>query len=237
MLVVAACAGVAAGALLQAATGFGFSLVAAPLLFAAIGPEPAVVALLLLGLEVNVLTLATEHRRPRPLVPATAAMLAYAVPGALLGVVILRSLPAGALQVAVSLGVAGTLAARHVRRAHIPAWAAGFAAGALTTSTSINGPPILLHLLGRGVPASVVRDTLTACFIGLTAIGGAALFATGDPELPDASLIVALIPAIAVAHLVGRRLFGRLSASGVYEPVLTGVLILSVAAGLTGALL
>ena len=53
--------------MLQAATGFGFSLVAAPLLFAAIEPEPAVVLLLVLGLEVNLLTLATERRRPRPL--------------------------------------------------------------------------------------------------------------------------------------------------------------------------
>ena len=58
MLVAAACAGVVAGTMLQAATGFGFSLVAAPLLFAAIEPEPAVVLLLVLGLEVNLLTLA-----------------------------------------------------------------------------------------------------------------------------------------------------------------------------------
>ncbi len=67
--------------MLQAATGFGFSLVAAPLLFAAIGPEPAVVALLALGVEVNLLTLATEGRRPRPLWRATAVMLAWSVPG------------------------------------------------------------------------------------------------------------------------------------------------------------
>ena len=58
--------------MLQAATGFGFSLVAAPLLFAAIEPEPAVGLLLVLGLEVNLLTLATERRRPRPLRRSTA---------------------------------------------------------------------------------------------------------------------------------------------------------------------
>ena len=70
MLVAAACLGVVAGAMLQAATGFGFSLVAAPLLFAAIEPEPAVVLLLVLGLEVNLLTL--RHRA------ATAAAAARA---------------------------------------------------------------------------------------------------------------------------------------------------------------
>ena len=112
MLVAAACLGVVAGAMLQAATGFGFSLVAAPLLFAAIEPEPAVVLLLVLGLEVNLLTLGTERRRPRPLRRSTVLMLACALPGALAGVAVLRALPAEALQIAVTLGVA-----RHARRA------------------------------------------------------------------------------------------------------------------------
>src|SRR3954449_7364401 len=112
VLLAAACVGVVAGTMLQAATGFGFSLVAAPLLFAAIEPEPAVVLLLVLGLEVNLLTLGTERRRPRPLKRSTAVMLGWSLPGALAGVAVLRALPAGALQVAVTLGVIATLAAR-----------------------------------------------------------------------------------------------------------------------------
>jgi uncharacterized membrane protein YfcA len=237
MLVAAACAGVVAGAMLQAATGFGFSLVAAPLLFAAIEPEPAVVLLLVLGLEVNVLTLATERRRPRPLSDSTLIMLAWAVPGALVGVAVLRALPADALQVAVTLGVVATLAARRVRRAHVPAWVAGLAAGALTTSTSTNGPPMLLHLLGRGMTPEQVRDTLTVCFVVLAPIGAGALFTTGDPELPDATLTAALVPAVLAGHLVGRRGFARLSTGDRYEPVITSVLVVSVLVGLIGALL
>jgi uncharacterized membrane protein YfcA len=236
MLVAAACLGVVAGAMLQAATGFGFSLVAAPLLFAAIDPEPAVVLLLLLGLEVNLLTLVTERRRPRPLTRSTLLMLAFAIPGALAGVAVLRALPAVALQVAVTLGVAGTLAARRVTSAHVPAWLAGLAAGALTTSTSTNGPPMLLHLIGRGVEPSRVRDTLTTCFVGLAAIGAVALLATGDPELPDGTLALALVPAVLAGHLVGRRGFARLSAGDRYEPVLTAVLIVAVLVGLIGVL-
>src|SRR5215207_9855265 len=177
--------------MLQAATGFGFSLVAAPLLFAAVEPEPAVVLLGVLGLEVNLLTLGTERRRPRPLKHSTVVMLACALPGALAGVAVLRSLPAEALQVAVTLGVVATLAARRVREAHVPAWVAGLAAGALTTSTSTNGPPLLL-LLGRGATPAQVRDTLTTCFVGLAAIGALALFGTGDPDLPDGVLTLGL---------------------------------------------
>ncbi len=236
MLLAAACVGVAAGAMLPAATGFGFSLTAAPLLFAAIGPEPAVVLLLALALEVNLLTLGTERRRPQPLRRATATILAWSAPGALAGVAVLRGLPADALQVAVTLGVAGTLAARRVTSAHLPAWAAGLAAGALTTSTSTNGPPLLLHLLGRGATPEQVRDTVTVCFVGLAPIGAAALLLTGDPDLPDAALLAALLPAVAASHLVGRRGFRRLAAGGRYEPVLTAVLLVAVLAGLAGAL-
>src|SRR5918992_2496040 len=54
------------GATLQSAAGFGFALIAAPLLVAALGPRPAVSAIVVLALIVSALTLAGEHRRPRP---------------------------------------------------------------------------------------------------------------------------------------------------------------------------
>ena len=236
MLIAAACVSVFVGTMLQAATGFGFSLVAAPLVFAALEAEPAVVALLVLGLEVNLLTLLTENRRPRPLGRAAAVMLACAAPGAFVGVVVLRALPELALQIAVTLGVIGTLAARHVTSAHVPAPVAGFAAGALTTTTSTNGPPLLLHLLGRGVAPAQVRDTLTVCFIGLAALGALALTASGEPALPDAAFVLGLLPAVAVAHVIGRRGFARLAAGEHYERVLTGVMLVAIAVGLIGAL-
>src|SRR4051812_50043155 len=70
--------------MLQAATGFGFSLVAAPLVFAALEAEPAVGLLLVLGLEVNLLTLVTEGRRPRPLRRSLLWMLVAGAPRAVL---------------------------------------------------------------------------------------------------------------------------------------------------------
>ena len=80
-----------------------------------------------------------------------------------------------------------------------------------------------------------LRDTLTTCFIGLAAVGAVALVSTGDPALPDHALVLGLLPAVAVAHLAGRRGFSRLAAAGHYEPVLTGVLLVAVLAGLIGA--
>ena len=116
LLVVAGVA-VALGAALQSATGFGFALVAAPLVFAALPPQEAIGTLLVLGTEVSLLMLAAERRRPRPLVRDAAIMVASALPGALAGVAVLRSLDAVTLQLAVTAGVIATLLVRRLAAA------------------------------------------------------------------------------------------------------------------------
>jgi uncharacterized membrane protein YfcA len=234
-----AAAAVTAGAALQSATGFGFSLIAAPIVFAAVGPPEAVGLLILLGAEVNLLTLFTERRRPRPLGREAVVLLACAVPGAVAGVAVLQALDAVALQVAVSAGVVATLVARRVAGSRrTPRWAAplaGAVAGGLTTSTTTAGPPLLVYQLGRGVEPSRVRDTLTVCFLALCVIGAAALWVTGTDAVPDATLVATLVPVVAIGHLAGRPVFRRLVRGGRYEPVLTAVLLVSVVSGLAGA--
>ena len=236
-----AAAAVAAGAALQSATGFGFSIVAAPLVFATVGPEEAVGLLIVLGTLVNVLTLAGERRRPRPVVRECAVLLAFALPGAVAGVAVLRALDPVALQVAVSAGVLATLAARRLARRGMPAWAgpiAGLAAGALTTSTTTAGPPLIVYLLGRRIEPARMRDTMPVCFLGLSVVGVIALWVTGTSgAVPDAGLVALLVPVVAAGHLAGRPLFAALVRSGRYETVLTAVLIGSVAAGLLAAIL
>jgi uncharacterized membrane protein YfcA len=245
-LVIAAGAAVVAGAAVQSATGFGFALVAAPLLFGLTEPEHAVGLLIVLGLEVNALTLLGERRRPRPLARDVAGLLVWAVPGALAGVAVLRSLDAIALQLAVTAGVLVSLALRRRAPAAPPdgtrtlaPWArpaAGFSSGALSTATSTSGPPLVVYLLHRGAHPVQVRDTLTTCFVGLGLLGGAALAVTGTREaLPDATWLAALVPLAVVGHLAGRPVFARL-AHGRYEQALTAVLLVAVTAGLVSAL-
>jgi uncharacterized protein len=237
-----AAAAVAAGAALQSATGFGFSLVAAPLVFAVVDPEEAVGLLIVLGSLVNVLTLVSERRRPRPVWRECAVLLAFALPGAVAGVAVLRALDPVVLQVAVSLGVVATLLARRIagsRRS--PGWAgpaAGVAAGALTTSTTTAGPPLIVYLLGRRLEPARVRDTVPVCFLGLSVVGAIALWATDTSgAVPDAGLVALLVPVVAAGHLAGRPVFAALVRGGRYETVLTAVLIGSVVAGLLAAVL
>ena len=237
-----AAAAVAAGAALQSATGFGFSIVAAPLVFAVVEPEEAVGLLIVLGSLVNVLTLATERRRPRPVWRECAVLLAFALPGAVAGVAVLRALDPVALQIAVTGGVIATLAARRLAgSAQTPAWAgpaAGLAAGALTTSTTTAGPPLIVYLLGRRLDPVRMRDTMPVCFLGLSVVGVIALAVTGTSgAVPDAGLVALLVPVVIAGHLAGRPLFAALLRSGRYEAVLTSVLLVSVAGGLAVAVL
>lgn len=246
-LEIAAGVAVLAGAALQSATGFGFALVSAPLLFAATEPARAVGLLIVLGLLVNLMTLGTEGRRPQPLARDSLTILAWAVPGVVAGLLALRSLDSTALQVGVTLGVFATLAVRALARrrrdggAGEPAWwaapATGFASGALTTSTNTAGPPVVLYMLTRGATPVQTRDTLTATFVGFSALGMAALALSGtEGAIPHASALAALVPAVVIGHLAGRPIFARI-ADHHYEPVLTAVLIATALAGLATALL
>jgi hypothetical protein len=249
-LLAATAVAVMAGAAIQSATGFGFALLAAPLAFAALDSHEAIGLLLLLGIEIGVLTLATEGRRPQPMVRRCAIVLAWAIPAAVAGVAVLRALDAVTLQIAVSIGVAATLIVRRRAPAEVrrgggrgaeSRWAApatGLSAGALVTSTNTSGPPLLLYLLGRGDDPGIVRDTLTVCQLGLSVIGAVALLATGTPDaVPRGWIVAVFVPLVLLAHIAGRPLFSHLAKTGRYEPVLNATLVIAVVAGLVTAVL
>jgi len=229
-----AAAAVFVGASLQSATGFGFALIAAPILFAAFGAQEAVTAGVLLGIVINVLTLATERRTPSVLRSEALALVAWSLPGLALGALALRELPERVLSALVAIGVLGGLAlrlqARRVRSADAPArsahrrWSAplaGVSSGALSTSTSLSGPPLVLHMLARGVTPAQMRDTLAAVFIALAVLGAPALLIAGSFDVPDA--IAILLAAGLAGQLLGRHLFTRLTGRG-HETVVLVVL-------------
>ncbi len=185
LMVLAALAALA-GAFVQSATGFGFALILSPALFAVLEPVEAVTALLVLGLALNLLVLfergRPEHVDWRGLRP----VLVAAMPGLALGVVALTQL---SKEVAPGGGGGGGHRGRRLAAAPAPpaherprlapaaAWAAGFASGALTTSISVSGPPVVLWLEARGCAPEEFRATLAASFLALNLAGGAVLLA------------------------------------------------------------
>jgi uncharacterized protein len=232
-----------AGASIQAATGFGFALVLSPVLFAVLDPTEAVATLLVLGFPLNLLMLIEDagHADWRRLAP----MLLAALPGLVAGLLLLAALSKQALQIAVGLAVicAGALqlsARRGPRRTELPGavgLGAGFLSGALTTSISVSGPPIVLWLEAHGIGPSEFRASLAASFFALNLMGWVMLIATeGNPSV-DAGVAVPLLGLVFVGYALGTLAFRRLGSERFFAIALALVLcsgVASLVAGLAG---
>ena len=208
------------GATVQSAIGFGFAIVAAPVVAATAGPETAAPTLALVGTLANVLLLAGERRSREVITREAVGLTAWSLPGMAAGAAVLAyasadvlsMLVAGAVLVAVAAHAfrARKLAGERRPPARWPSTAgAGALSGALATSTGLNGPPLVLHLLGRATPGQA-RDTLAAIFLvaGVLALGVFAV--SGTLEVAPGLGWLAL--ATGAGWAAGRQAFGRFQA-------------------------
>lgn len=242
MTVALAALAVFLGSGLQSATGFGYAMFAAPILFVLLGPREAVTLGVLLGLLTNGLLLATERRRPVVLARDAVVLVAWSVPGLVLGAIVLREVPERPLSALVALAVFAGLGLRlrgdraapppRLRAWHAPA--AGATSGALATSTSLGGPPLVFYLLARAAEPAAMRDTLAAVFIVEAALGLPVLLLTETFTVPTAAWI--LLGAGVAGQVLGRRAFAWLRGER-YERAVLAVLALSALGALAGSVL
>jgi uncharacterized protein len=229
-----------AGAAVQSATGFGFALVLSPALFAVMEPVEAVTALLVLGLALNLLVLFEGGRPEHVDWHALAPMLVAAVPGLAVGAVALTELSKEVLQVAVGVAViaaAGWQLWRRAGHTHLPpaaAWGAGFVSGALTTSISVSGPPLVLWLEARGVRPEEFRASLAASFLVLNLAGGLLLLAAEGSGAFDAGAVALLLALVAAGYAVGALAFRRLDRERFFKLVVILVALTGAASVVAG---
>ena len=223
-----------AGAAVQSASGLGFALVLSPALFAVMEPEEAVTAVLLLGAALCALVLIESHRAGTH---GLARLLVPAVPGLAAGVVVLGALSKESLQVGVGLAVivAAAWQMHHRGAVRLPATVAGFLSGVLTTSISINGPPLALWLESERVPPRVFRTTLAAAFLILDVAGVALILAREGTGTVEPGRLGPLLACVLVGWGLGAVGFRRLDPER-FSAVALGVVICtgvaSVVAGL-----
>jgi uncharacterized membrane protein YfcA len=214
---------VAAGAVAQAVTGLGFSLVSAPLLIALAGPRDGVRLNLVLSVLVNLALLGPQRHDVRQrdvvrlLVPAAVVtpLAAWATRRADTDVLLVV---AGALTVA---SVAALLAGLRLRRSS--ATVAGALSGVMNTVAGIGGPVVAIHALHERWPAVERRATFQLYFLGLNLVGLVAL----GPKWPSPVLLLGL----AVGWLVGRRVAPLVPE----ETARTATLVVAAAGGLVAA--
>ncbi len=179
---------VLAASFLGGVTGFGYSLVATPLLLLLGFPLPFVVTA---NLALACVTRTSVAYRFRSDLRAgrAAGLIAGSVPGLWLGAVVLTTvdestikLGAGLVVMAASVLLWRAVSAPPPRPLPGAPLAAGFAGGFLGAATSLNGvAPVLLLARDNAAPRSVLAD-LALYFVASNAIGLAILLAEGALE-------------------------------------------------------
>jgi uncharacterized protein len=211
--------GVSAAA--AAVTGFGFNLVSVPLLTLIYPPRFVVVLTLLLGICASgLLLLRREIRREvewRVVRPLYLSSLA----GMPLGVALLMWGPARLLKAAIAAVTAAFAILMLTRfrprlagfnfmaaRRGSAGWAldtiaVGFLSGVLSTSTSLNGPPVALYLMARGYAKNRFRGNMVV-YVFLATVTSVVLLALGGSiTAPILSLAAKTAPVLIVGFFAG----------------------------------
>jgi uncharacterized membrane protein YfcA len=232
------------GAAAQSATGFGVALPVAPVAFALLSPADAVITVATASLMHNILVLATRHRRLAIRAGDAALLIAAALPGLVLGALIVSSTPKAPMQLAVGLAILlavlfrlhepGRLTALGTRRAGIPI---GLIAGALTTTVGVNGPPLVIWLRAQRATLTQLRDTLAIIFLTLN-LAAIPSIATQGGTIPTA-LLPSLAAGLIIGHALGLQAHQRLPTRTLDRAliaILTTAASASILAGAAGSL-
>jgi uncharacterized membrane protein YfcA len=107
-----------------------------------------------------------------------------------------------------------------------PVWAvpAGFLSGALSTSTSLGGPPSVYYLVHRDLAPHAMRDTLVTVSLVRLPLSVASLVIAGTWQTYEYWL--PLVGAALLGQLVGARAFHAFGSSR-YERVVLCLLVVS----------
>lgn len=224
------------GVSVQSTVGFGYAFFLAPALFFAGSAAQAVVLLLALGVLVNLLMLYGEKRVPGGLRPIVTPMVLWSLPGLALGYLCLVLVPKEVLQmlvgvviVAASLSRTRTVESASTGSIAGSAAFAGLSSGAMTSSTGLNGPPLLPWATRHSTTPTGMRHLIAGGLLALNSMGVlVVVIGGGNGGLDRVPLLfAALTPMVLIGHQVGKFMLTRLDAAG-------HRMIVLVAATLTG---
>ncbi len=206
---------VAASSFAQSLAGFGFGLLAVPMMSLMVTPHDAVVVATLIG-AVSTTTQAVIDRQACEWgVARRMSVAAYAgMPIGLLAFVVVSEATMrfvlGVVVMIATLVLARGFVARTQSRTLDAVM--GFLSGVLSTSTSTNGPPLVFLLQARGMPAQTFRATLNSVF-AISNIGAVSLFAvSGHVTLDGCVAATVSLPVLFVALRAGYAVRPRVDA-------------------------
>lgn len=214
------------GALVQAATGFGFALIAAPAFLTAMNSSAALQVLVALHIVQSAMVVpGLSAQAPRGML---IALCAGSIVGFPLGLAVFLRLDVQTLKLMIGMamlmftmlllareyGLIGNGGASDGRgRAHSP-WliaTVGMASGFLTAVLVMPGPPLILYLMARGASKDISRAAALTffafCYVVVTALHVAA----GGMGLSEWRSVLFLAPVVIVGTMLGTAVATRLT--------------------------
>ena len=230
---------VAVGSAIQGLTGFGFSLFSAPLLSLLFPAREAIPMLCLFSVFINLTVLihARQGLHLRWVLPLTIAGLV----GVPIGVRLLLIAERDTLEIIIGalaasgaliyLTGAGLRKTRHETLTMIPV---GLLSGAMSGSTTMGGPPVVLFLSNQRVGVSQFRATLAFYFLVLNGVGVPAYMTSGLMTGDVWQRSALLAPGVVLGTLVGFWLASKIRPEPFRKAALVLVLVLGLVAVASG---
>ncbi len=215
-------------------TGFGYAIITAPLLVLVLGAKETVMLVMLTGLVIRLfLVRATRTQGSfKAILPIVTASVIGAIPGAY----VMTQISNEGLKLCIGvllLLFTGFLWKNYslpVKHNKVIESLIGFVSGFLSTTTGINGPPVVLYYLNSKAEENRVefRANLTRYFLLINIFSIIFSYIAGTLKIAELWLHTLLaVPALYIGFLFGERLFHRISSAMLRKGSLVMVLLSS----------
>ena len=205
-------AAVLVAATTQMVAGFGFALLAVPLMSTALDTHLAVVVTTALGLVTSAAQAWNGRRDTERVLAKRMTLAAFA--GMPFGLLVFTQVNERVLRLllGVCVLVVVVLLARRIDLRHAGPrldWTAGAISGALSTSLSTNGPPLVFALQARHLSPHVFRPTINTVFAVSGVVTLSAFAIAGEVEAETLRAVALSIPALLAGLGLGISLRGH----------------------------
>lgn len=211
-------------------TGFGFALVAIPLLAVAIDARTAVVAVTLDFVVMAAVVAVRE--RGSVYWPAAIVLFATSLAGMPFGLLALvatsERLLTGMIAVCVLVTTFLMWRGMHLRDGRATVATAGVISGVLATSTGTAGPPVVVAFQAMGYDPASFRATLSAVFTAMSIIALGGFLLAGQVGNREIAIGLVGLPAMLAGWACGNALFRRVEAARFRQLVLSALVVTAV---------
>ena len=203
---------------LQTSTGFGYAIITAPLLALVLEPKETIMLTMFTGLIIRIMMLKTTRNDGsyKTISPLVIASIFGAIPGAYcMSIISNESLK---IFIGAILFVFTFLLWKNyrlpIKNSTFTKTVAGFLSGFLATTTSINGPPIILYYLSTNEEnnKNVLRGNLTRYFLLINIASIIISYFAGTFKLEDLWLqTLRAIPPLYLGFYLGEKFFHQIN--------------------------